>query len=72
MPPDPNRVRDIFLAAAELPAADRPAYLDRACGEDAELRAVVERFLAAHAEPASRGRGTGCVRTAPDGLYESG
>jgi tetratricopeptide (TPR) repeat protein len=53
MPVDPKRVRDLFLAAAELPVPDRPAYLDRECGRDAELRAAVERLLAAHAAPAS-------------------
>jgi serine/threonine protein kinase/flagellar motility protein MotE (MotC chaperone) len=53
MPIDPQRVRDIFLAAAELPAADRPAHLTEACGGDADLRAAVERLLAAHIDPAS-------------------
>jgi eukaryotic-like serine/threonine-protein kinase len=53
MPADPNRVRDLFMAAAELVAAERPAYLDNACGTDAELRSAVDRLLAAHEEPAS-------------------
>jgi eukaryotic-like serine/threonine-protein kinase len=53
MPIDPQRVRDIFLAAAELPAADRPAHLTEACGADADLRGAVERLLAAHVDPAS-------------------
>jgi eukaryotic-like serine/threonine-protein kinase len=62
--PEPgNREREIFNAALELPAgAERAAYLDRACGGDAELRASVEallraaggagRFLADEARPA--------------------
>src|SRR5262249_47732160 len=37
---------------AELPAADRAAYLTQHCGGDAELRAAVERLLAAHEQPA--------------------
>ncbi len=53
MPADPIRVRDVFLAAAEKPAAERDAYLDDVCGTDAELHAEVQRLLAAHAEPAS-------------------
>ena len=39
----------IFLAALDLPdAAARAAYLDEACGGDAELRRQVEALLAAH------------------------
>jgi hypothetical protein len=36
------RHRDIFLAALDVPAAERPAYLDVACGGDADLRRLVE------------------------------
>ena len=46
---DPKRVKEIFLEAAEL--ADehpRTAYLDRACGGDAGLRARVEALLRSH------------------------
>jgi WD40 repeat protein/serine/threonine protein kinase len=53
MPTDPKRVRDLFLAAAEQPPADRPAFLADACGLDADLHAAVERLLAAHDDPAS-------------------
>jgi hypothetical protein len=52
MPTDPKLIRDHFLAAAELPAAERATYLSAHCG-DAELRAAVERLLAAHDQPAS-------------------
>ena len=56
MPADPQRVRDVFLVAAERPEAERPAYLAEACGPDADLRAAVERLLAAHADkPSQRG-----------------
>jgi serine/threonine protein kinase/tetratricopeptide (TPR) repeat protein len=53
MPADPKLVRELFLAAAELPATDRAAYLTAHDGGDAELRAAVERLLAAHEQPAS-------------------
>jgi serine/threonine protein kinase len=52
MPVDPIRVRDLFLAAAELPAPDRAAYLSASAGDDAELRAAVQRLLVAHEQPA--------------------
>ena len=53
MPTNPKLVRDHFLAAAELPAAERTAYLTAHCGGDAELQAAVERLLAAHEQPAN-------------------
>src|SRR5262249_15177254 len=37
----------IFFAALERPPADRAAFLDRACGGDADLRARIEQMLAA-------------------------
>ena len=53
MPADPNRVRDVFLAAVELPPEQRPRYLAEACAGDTDLLAEVERLLAANAEPDS-------------------
>ena len=50
---DPNRVRDVFLSAVELPPEQRPGYLAEACGGDADLRAEVDRLLAANADPDS-------------------
>ncbi len=41
-----NRVNEVFLAVANLPAEDRPAHLDAACDDDHELRSEVERLLA--------------------------
>jgi non-specific serine/threonine protein kinase/serine/threonine-protein kinase len=45
-------VKQVFAAAGELPAGEQPAYLDQACGGDAEVRAEVESLLAA-AQPTS-------------------
>jgi hypothetical protein len=53
MPADPNRVRDVFLAAVELPPVQRPSYLAEACQGDADLRAEVDRLLVANADPDS-------------------
>ena len=50
---EPNHLEELFLAAAEIPEAERCAYLDKACGADSELRAAVDRLLAAHADPVS-------------------
>ncbi|QDU21949.1 bifunctional serine/threonine-protein kinase/formylglycine-generating enzyme family protein [Urbifossiella limnaea] len=49
MPTDPKRVKEVFLAAAELPeGAARSAFLDRSCGGDADLRGRVEVLLRSH------------------------
>jgi len=54
MPIDPRRVKELFHAALNLPdPADRPAFLDRECGDDPELRARLDELLAAHDRPAS-------------------
>ncbi len=45
---DPDRftfIKELLIALEDVPAADRAAYLDRACGDDAELRAEVESLL---------------------------
>src|SRR5438105_88538 len=45
------KVEDIFLAALDHKApAQRKAYLNSACGEDAALRAQVEGLLRSHEE----------------------
>ena len=43
-----ERLNRIFHEALAHPAAERAAYLDRACPEDPELRAEVQRLIAAH------------------------
>ncbi|NNF57574.1 MAG: protein kinase, partial [Rhodothermaceae bacterium] len=41
-----SRAKPLFEAARQHPPADRAAFLDEACAEDATLRAEVERLLA--------------------------
>jgi WD40 repeat protein/serine/threonine protein kinase len=43
-----DRARSIFLAALDRPPDAWPAFLDEACGSDAELRARVSQLLHAH------------------------
>src|SRR5580658_3766333 len=45
----PKRDVTIFTEAVHLPAHERGAYLDRACGGDAKLRQEVEALLQTHA-----------------------
>lgn len=44
-----DKVNAIFDRALDLPEAERGAFLDEACGEDAEMRGEIARLLAAHA-----------------------
>ncbi|UCF68386.1 MAG: serine/threonine protein kinase, partial [Acidobacteriota bacterium] len=44
-PVDRERLKEIFHAAAELPADERLAFLERACRGDEELRREVESLL---------------------------
>src|SRR5262245_6561519 len=54
MPADPRRVKDLFVAALDLPDAPaRAALLDRECGGDAELRRRLDVLLAANDRPAA-------------------
>jgi eukaryotic-like serine/threonine-protein kinase len=50
---DSRRVKELFGAAIELPEAGRAEYLDRECGDDAELRQRLVALLKAHDAPAS-------------------
>ena len=43
-----DRLREIFAGALALPPADRAAYLEQACKDDAALRQEVENLLHAH------------------------
>ena len=44
------RAKEIFFDACDLAPERRGAFLDEACGGDAELRADVESLLANHDE----------------------
>jgi eukaryotic-like serine/threonine-protein kinase len=48
MSADPQRVKAIFLAAADKPVGERAEFLDKACGGDAVLRQLVELSLDIH------------------------
>jgi serine/threonine protein kinase len=48
MAADPQRLKELFLTASDLPPAERAAFLDRECGADAELRQRLEALLRAH------------------------
>src|SRR5436190_13223637 len=41
-----GRVRELFHHACELDLASRADYLDRACGDDAEIRREIESLFA--------------------------
>ncbi len=52
MPLDPRRVKELFVAASELADPQtRQGFLDRECGNDAELRQRLDVLLAAHDAP---------------------
>src|SRR5436190_5740624 len=48
MPSLHQRAKDLFLAAVDLPTAEREAFLAQACGSDADLRREVESLFAFH------------------------
>ena len=43
-------LREVLVGAVDLPAAEREAYLDEACGDDSELRREAESILAHDAD----------------------
>src|SRR5262245_33156599 len=50
---DPERYQragDLYHRALDLPPERRTAFLEQACGSDADLRSEVESLLAAHAQ----------------------
>src|SRR6478672_11457639 len=49
-----RRVEELFLAALDIPADQRSAFLDRECGADAGLRFEAESLLAADAADGER------------------
>lgn len=48
MPVNIEQAKELFLAALEKPAAERMAFLDRACAGDAALRQRIEGMLRTH------------------------
>jgi serine/threonine protein kinase/Flp pilus assembly protein TadD len=48
MPAIDDQARSIFLSALEMRPEDWPAFLNEACGGDAEVRARVDQLLQAH------------------------
>ncbi len=51
---DPRRIKDLFIAAVDLPdPAARQAFLDRECGADPDLRHRLNVLLFAHDHPES-------------------
>ena len=62
MSPNPPTDRSIFLAAVDIASpVERAAYVARACGDNAQLRADVQALLAAHDQ-------SGDLLDAPDQL----
>jgi tetratricopeptide (TPR) repeat protein len=45
MPVDARKLEDLFHAALDVPGAERPAFIEDACGSDAALRAELEALL---------------------------
>lgn len=72
-----QRVRAVVEAAIEREPEERPAFVDRVCGDDAELRAEVESLLAVDGpadgfmEPPIHGAVRGVLSMA-DGLQAAG
>ena len=47
-PNQEHRLEEVFSAARDLPPLERSAFLERACGGDAELRRQADSLLEAH------------------------
>jgi serine/threonine protein kinase/Tol biopolymer transport system component len=70
-----QRIDEVFAGALEQPAGRRGEFLDRACGDDAELRREVESLLANHGDEAflsSGGADEAMQLLAPDGRASPG
>src|SRR5258707_259083 len=72
MPAEPNREKEIFLAALEIEAPpERGAYLEGACGADAELLDRVRELLRQHEAstgPLAQMAGSGTIPQTPEEL----
>src|SRR5947199_7834261 len=56
-----------FAALAKIDPAERAAYLNEACGSDADLRRQVDRLLAAHPQVGSFLQDDAAVHPSPAG-----
>src|SRR5262245_50835838 len=66
MPADPNPVKALFLEAVEQHAPDQwPAFLDRACAGQPDVRRPVEVLLEAHREARSAQHQAAADESAP-------
>jgi eukaryotic-like serine/threonine-protein kinase len=68
-PDQEHRLEEIFSAARHLPPPEREAFLQQACGGDAELRRQADSLLAAHAQAGQFLQAT--VVVSPKGPMES-
>ena len=50
MSPSPGRAKEVFLASLERPSSERHAFVQEACGDEADLREEVESLLGFHEE----------------------
>ncbi len=48
--PDMNRAYELFTAARLMSSADRDAFLEKECGEDAEIKTLVKQLLTESSE----------------------
>lgn len=53
MSPESSTVESIFLQAVDLQQSEREAFLNKACGDNDELRMEVAELLRAHDDPAN-------------------
>ncbi len=65
MNPEPDPVESLFANALARPAADRAAYLDKACAGDPALRQRIEALLQAHVQAGGESFLTGPYQRSP-------
>jgi len=53
MPAEPPSLKELFLAVLAVPPKERTAWLEKKCGQDAQMRRRVEMMLTAHEKPQS-------------------
>ena len=68
MPASFRSLKELFLAVLAIAPAERAAWLERECAQDAALRLRVEEMLAAHDTPQSLLDGPALVGDRPKGI----